>query len=95
MWDVVEPLEICIPSLLLIWVLSLLIFSLDYINWRKPVPDSCRHPVTGNCYADNCPQALAWWLEPWTSTLAAISLAFCLLDPVVVGVTMRLRSYIT
>jgi len=68
--------------------------SMDYINWRKPVPDSCRHPVNGNRYGYHCPQVLAWWLEPWTCTLAGISLLFCILDPVVVGVTMRLRSYI-
>ena len=44
--------------------------SLDFVHMRKPMPDSCRHPVTGNRYGYNCPQVLAWWLEPWTSTLA-------------------------
>ena len=44
--------------------------SLDFVAVRKPMPDSCRHPVTGNRYGYHCPQVLAWWLEPWTSTLA-------------------------
>ena len=44
--------------------------SLDFINKGKPMPDSCRHPVTGNRYGYHCPQVMAWWLEPWTSTLA-------------------------
>ena len=76
------------------FITYLSLHSMDYINWRKPVPDSCRHPVNGNRYGYHCPQVLAWWLEPWTCTLAGISLLFCILDPVVVGVTMRLRSYI-
>ena len=44
--------------------------SLDFTNKGKPMPDSCRHPVTGNRYGYHCPQVMAWWLEPWTCTLA-------------------------
>ena len=44
--------------------------SLDFINKGKPMPDSCRHPVTGNRFGYHCPQVMAWWLEPWTCTLA-------------------------
>ena len=61
---------------------------------RKPVPDSCRHPVSGNRYGYHCPQVLAWWLEPWTSTLASISVGFCVLDVAVIYMTAKLRNYI-
>jgi len=64
----------------------------DFINLRKPVPDSCRHPVTGNCYGWGCGQTLAYWLEPWTCCLAGISLAFCAAEPFLVYRTHRLRS---
>jgi len=37
---------------------------------------------------------VAWWLEPWTSTLSGISLGFCLLDFLVLGITVRVRRYI-
>merc|ERR1712214_149174 len=67
---------------------------LDYINVRKSVPSSCRHPVSGNRYRYGCPQTVAWWLEPWTSTLSGISLGFCLLDFLVLGITVRVRRYI-
>ena len=69
-------------------------FSMDYINLRKDIPNSCRHPVSGNRFGYNCPQVLAWWLEPWTGTLASISLGFCVLDFFVIAATMKLRSYI-
>jgi len=68
--------------------------SMDYINLRKDIPNSCRHPVSGNRFGYNCPQVLAWWLEPWTGTLASISLGFCVLDFFVIAATMKLRSYI-
>ena len=73
---------------------KILFVSFDFINVRKPVPDSCRHPVSGNRYGYNCPQVLAWWLEPWTSTLASISLGFCLFDVVIVIMTQKLRTLI-
>ena len=28
--------------------------------------------ITGSEYAYGCQQQLAWWLEPWTATLAGI-----------------------
>ena len=34
--------------------------------------------VAGNNYLHGCPQTLAWWLEPWTATLSALSLLFTL-----------------
>ena len=30
----------------------------------------CREPITGNEWGFGCMQALAFWLEPWTATLA-------------------------
>jgi len=68
--------------------------SMDFIKVHKEVPFSCRHPVTGNRFRYGCPQTVAWWLEPWTSTLAGISLGFCLLDFLVIGITVRVRNYI-
>jgi len=69
--------------------------SLDYIRVAKSVPDSCRHPVSGNRYRYGCPQTVAWWLEPWTSTLAGVSLGFCLMDVMVIFITVRLRGLIS
>merc|ERR1711892_836032 len=67
---------------------------LDYINNRQPMPDSCRHPVTGNCFGVTCSQSLAWWLEPWTSTLAGTSVVFCAMDVAVIWVSARMRMFI-
>jgi len=60
----------------------------------------CLQPccVPGNNYRTgyNCPQALAWWLEPWTCTLAGISLGFCaLIDPYIWFLTARLRTVLS
>ena len=49
----------------------------------------------GNRYRYGCPQTVAWWLEPWTSTLAGVSLGFCLMDVLVIFITVRLRGLIT
>merc|ERR1719266_1133422 len=68
---------------------------LDYINVRKSVPASCRHPVSGNRYRYGCPQTVAWWLEPWTSTLAGVSLGFCMMDLLVTCLTVKLRRLIS
>lgn len=67
---------------------------LDYINVRKAVPASCRHPVSGNRYRYGCPQTVAWWLEPWTSTLAGVSLGFCMMDLLVTFLTVKLNRLI-
>lgn len=66
----------------------------DYIRVRKVVPPECRHPVTGNNYRFNCAQTVAWWLEPWTCTLAGLSLFFTASDFFVLYVTGRLRRYL-
>lgn len=52
----------------------------DFINAFKPVPWECRDPVTGTEYAYGCQQQLAWWLEPWTATLAAVCVFLCVAD---------------
>ena len=59
------------------------------IHYNVNLPNS-----PGNRFRYGCPQTVAWWLEPWTSTLAGISLGFCLLDLLVVGITVRVRTYI-
>jgi len=48
--------------------------------------------VSGNSYRYECTQTLAWWLEPWTATLAGISLGLCALDCLTTGVTLKLRG---
>ena len=53
----------------------------------------CSNPLVSR-YGYNCPQVLAWWLEPWTGTLASISLGFCVLDIFVILATLKLRTYI-
>jgi len=71
--------------------------SEDYIGVGKPVPFECRDPVMGREYGAGCAQQLAWWLEPWTATLAGIC---CFLMLVHVGqivlaskLNRRLREY--
>lgn len=63
----------------------------DYFNLGKVFPPECRHPVTGNNYRYGCPQTLAWWLEPWTATLAGISLFFTVSDFFVLYLNTKLR----
>jgi hypothetical protein len=53
--------------------------SEDYTRAHKPVPMECRNQVTGKEYRYGCAQQMAWWLEPWTSYLAAACLALILL----------------
>jgi len=50
--------------------------SEDYIEALKPVPWECRHPVKGGEYPYGCMQQFAWWLEPWSATLAAVCFIF-------------------
>ena len=48
----------------------------DYINAHKPVPWECRDRITGSEYAYGCRQSFAWYLEPWTATLAGGCVTF-------------------
>ena len=45
--------------------------------------------MAGNRYRYGCPQTVAWWLEPWTSTLAGVSLGFCMMDLLVTTLTVK------
>ena len=45
--------------------------------------------IVGNRYRYGCPQTVAWWLEPWTSTLAGVSLGFCMMDLLVTFFTVK------
>merc|ERR1711915_292411 len=67
----------------------------DYINAHKMVPKSCKHPVTGNSYRYECPQMVAWWLEPWTGTLAGVSLGFCILDILIMVISSKIRRLLS
>ena len=46
--------------------------SEDYINHYKPVPYECRDMVKGTEFRYGCAQQFAWWLEPWSATLAGV-----------------------
>merc|ERR1711994_554985 len=62
----------------------------DYINALKPVPYECRDQITGNEYGFGCQQQLAWWLEPWTATLASICLLFMIVHCVQAVLTAKI-----
>ncbi len=71
--------------------------SEDYTAARKPVPLECRNIVTGNEYRYGCQQQFAWWLEPWTASLAgvcAILLIVHIIQMIFVSkLYKRMRSY--
>ena len=50
--------------------------------------------LTGNEYAYGCRQSLAWWLEPWTSTLAALCLFLTVANAVGIAATSAMKRYI-
>lgn len=54
----------------------------------------CRDIVTGNEFRYGCAQQFAWWLEPWSATLAGISLALLLFHIVQLVVTSKLSKSI-
>jgi hypothetical protein len=68
--------------------------SEDYIFALKPVPNECRDMVTGQEYRYGCAQQLAWWLEPWSATLAGICIVFLILQLVQVMLGRRVSSRI-
>ena len=69
----------------------------DYINARKPVPWECRDRITGSEYGYGCRQSFAWYLEPWTATLAGGLVAFMVAHVIqlvlIYKVVGRLREY--
>jgi len=68
--------------------------SSDFLDVYKEMPVECRHPITGNEWGSGCEQQMAWWLEPWTATLAASSLFLLIADVLVIRLYMRYRRYL-
>merc|ERR1711892_324151 len=66
----------------------------DFIAVYKPIPTECRHPISGNEWDNGCMQQLAFWLEPWTASLAGIGVLLCVSDAVLTFVYLRFRSNI-
>ena len=66
----------------------------DFINALKPVPLECRDHITGVEWGFGCQQQLAWWLEPWSATLAAICCFLCLSDVLGVFSVQRLKRVV-
>jgi len=64
----------------------------DFINAMKPVPFECRDMITGSEYAFGCQQQLAWWLEPWTATLAGICVFYLVADVFGIVINRKLRQ---
>ena len=58
------------------------------------MPYECRDLVTGNEFGAGCRQALAWWLEPWTSTLASLCIFLVVADAVGIAATQTYKRYI-
>jgi len=54
--------------------------SSDFTDVYKPIPMECRHPITGNEWSNGCDQQMAFYLEPWSGTLAGIGIFMCLTD---------------
>ena len=48
--------------------------------------------VTGNEYLYGCAQQMAWWLEPWTATLAGLAFGLMVIHVVQMVLNSRLRS---
>jgi len=67
----------------------------DFLDVYKEIPSECRHPVTGNEWDDGCEQAMAWWLEPWTATLAGMSIFMAVCDVFLIYSYNRLRRYLS
>eukprot|EP00095_Tigriopus_kingsejongensis_P009401 maker-scaffold379_size191255-snap-gene-0.27 protein:Tk09401 transcript:maker-scaffold379_size191255-snap-gene-0.27-mRNA-1 annotation:"hypothetical protein DAPPUDRAFT_300599" len=67
--------------------------SEDYWGAFKPVPWECRDPVMGKEYSSGCAQQMAWWLEPWSATLAGMSLFLLVVHGIQIGVTSSLKQY--
>lgn len=66
----------------------------DFINAMKPVPPECRDMITGVEYAYGCQQQLAWWLEPWSATLAALCIFLLIVHILQLILESKLRGAI-
>eukprot|EP00094_Tigriopus_californicus_P008060 TCALIF_07758-PA protein Name:"Protein of unknown function" AED:0.10 eAED:0.11 QI:0/0/0/0.66/1/1/3/0/225 len=66
--------------------------SEDYSDAMKPVPWECRDPVKGGEYPYGCAQQLAWWLEPWSATMAAFCLLLLVVHVIQIVFTSQLKT---
>jgi len=64
----------------------------DFSDVYKPIPTECRHPITGNEWDNGCGQQMAFWLEPWSATVASIGIFLCLTDILLTYYYLRHRS---
>jgi len=67
----------------------------DFIFSYKPIPAECRDPRTGSEWQYGCEQGLAFWLEPWTGTLAGMSVGLSVCDILLIALTMKSRAKIS
>ena len=51
----------------------------------------CRDQTTGVEHRYGCRQQVAWWLEPWSATIAGINFAIVVLDFVTIVVMSKMR----
>ena len=68
--------------------------SEDYTKASKEVPSECRDRVTGSEYRYGCAQQFAWWLEPWTATLAGVCTSFLLIHAIQMALISKLNKAI-
>lgn len=68
--------------------------SEDYIEAYKPVPVECRDQIDGGEFAYGCAQQFAWWLEPWTATLAGVCTTFLLIHIVQIVLISKIMGQI-
>ena len=58
------------------------------------MPPECRDRVKGSEYTYGCGQQFAWWLEPWTATLAGVCVTFLLIHVAQMVVINKMVKYI-
>ena len=54
----------------------------------------CRDQITGVEYGFGCQQQLAWWLEPWTATLASMCIVVCVGNVLGIVIQSKFRKAI-
>merc|ERR1712018_532126 len=68
--------------------------SEDYIAALKPVPMECRDQVDGGEYPYGCAQQFAWWLEPWSATLAGVCVFLIVVHIIQLVITSKVMKQI-
>jgi len=62
------------------------LYCCGYYNWRdyelfgKPVPDSCRHEISGRQFELGCKMQLMLFIEQRTGAIGGLSLSICLIQ---------------